>query len=119
MNEWAMSTIEDNSATPRVASSIRAWMESSKHGEDEKSRNMINVHLAREKSTLEHRSTNVPCTVENVAHAQPNVSHKEDEIQNSNFEHMHSKHPRTILKRMTGNQQPRELKWSQKMMLRV
>ena len=28
-NEWAMSTIEDNSATPRVPSSVRAWMESS------------------------------------------------------------------------------------------
>ena len=41
---------------------------------------MINVPLAREKSMLEHRSNNVPCTVENVAHAQPSVSHKEDEI---------------------------------------
>ena len=30
MNEWAMSTIEDNSATPRDLSSVRAWMESSK-----------------------------------------------------------------------------------------
>ena len=30
MNEWAMSTNEDNSATPRVPSSVRAWMESSK-----------------------------------------------------------------------------------------
>ena len=29
MNEWAMRTIEDNSATPRVPSSVRAWMESS------------------------------------------------------------------------------------------
>ena len=36
-NEWAMITIEDNSATPWVMSSVRAWMESSKHGEDEKS----------------------------------------------------------------------------------
>ena len=43
---------------------------------------MINVPLAREKSTLEHRSNNVPRTVENVAHAQPSVSHEEDEIQN-------------------------------------
>ena len=49
MNEWAMSTIEDNSATPRVPSSVRAWMESSKYGDDEKSRNMINIPLAREK----------------------------------------------------------------------
>ena len=37
MNEWAMSTIEDNSGTPRIPSWVRAWMESSKHGEDEKS----------------------------------------------------------------------------------
>ena len=49
MNEWAMSTIEDNSATPRYPSSVRAWMESSKYGEYEKSRNMINIPLAREK----------------------------------------------------------------------
>ena len=49
INEWVMSMIEDNSATPRVPSSVRAWMESSKYGEDEKSRNMINVPLAREK----------------------------------------------------------------------
>ena len=85
MNEWAMSTIEYNSATPRDPSSVRAWMESSKYGEYEKSRIMINVLLAREKSTLEHRSNNVPHTGENVARAQPSVSHEEDEIQNSNF----------------------------------
>ena len=82
-----MSTIEDNSATPRVTSSVRAWMESSKHGEDEKSRNMINIHLSREKSTIEHRSSNVSCPVEYVAHAQPSVSHEENEIQNSNIEY--------------------------------
>ena len=75
-----MSTIEDNSATPREPSLDQAWMEASKYGEYEKSRNMINVPLAREKSMLEHRSNNVPCTVENVACAQPSVSHKEDEI---------------------------------------
>ena len=68
-------------------------MESSKHGEDEKSRNMINIHLAREKSTIEHRRSNIPCAVENVAHAQPSVSHEENEIQNSNFEHVPSKRP--------------------------
>ena len=68
-------------------------MESSKYGEYEKSRNMINVPPAREKSTLEHRSNNVPCTVENVVRAQPSVSHEEDEIQNSNFEHVTSKRP--------------------------
>ena len=31
MSEWAMSTIEDNLATPRVMSSFRALIESSKH----------------------------------------------------------------------------------------
>ena len=44
-NEWAMSTIEDNSATPRDPSSVRAWMEFSKYGEYEKSRNMINCWI--------------------------------------------------------------------------
>ena len=68
-------------------------MESSKYGEDEKSRNMINVPLAREKSMLEHRSNNIQHTVENVAHAQLSVSHEEDEIHNSDFEHVPSKHP--------------------------
>ena len=89
-----MSTIEDNSATPRDPTSVRAWMESSNYGEDEKSRNMINVPLTREKSMLEHRSNNVPHTVKNVAHAQPSGSHKEDEIRNSNLEHVPSKRPR-------------------------
>ena len=93
MNEWAMSTIEENSATAMVASSVRAWMEASKHGEDEKSRNMINVHLDRKKSTIEHRSSNVPCPVENVACAQPSVSHEGDEIKNSNFEHLPGQRP--------------------------
>ena len=80
-----MSTIEDNSATPRDLSSVRAWMESSKYGEYEKSRNMINVPQAREKSTLKDGCNNTPCTDENVVRAQPNVSHEEDKIQNSNF----------------------------------
>ena len=88
MNEWVMIMIEDNSATPRVTSSVRAWTESSNHGEDQKSRTMINVPLAREKSTLEHRSSNVSCPVENVAHTPPSVSHEKDEIQNSTFEHV-------------------------------
>ena len=88
-----MSTIEDNSATPRDLCSVRAWIESSKYGEYEKSRNMINVPLAREKSTLKDGCNNAPRTGENVARAQPNVSHKEDEIQNSNFEHVPSKRP--------------------------
>ena len=92
-NEWAMSTIEDNSATPRDTSSVRSWMESSKYGEYEKSRNMINVPLAREEQTLEYRSNNVPRTVKDVVHAQPSVSHEEDEIQNTNFERVPIKPP--------------------------
>ena len=75
-----MITIVDNLATRKVTSSVRAWIESSKHGEDEKSRNMINVQLACEKSTIEHRSSNVSYQGDNVACAQPNVSHEEDEI---------------------------------------
>ena len=71
MNEWVMSMIEDNSTTPRVTSSVRAWMKSSNYREDEKSRNVINVPLACEKSTLEHRSSNVACPVENIVCAQP------------------------------------------------
>ena len=59
MSEWGMSTIEDNLATPRVLNSVLAWIESSKHGEEEKSQNMINVELACEKSTIEHRSSNI------------------------------------------------------------
>ena len=51
---------------------------------------MINVHLACEKSTFAHRRNNVPHPVENAAHAQPSVSHGEDEIKNSNFEHVPS-----------------------------
>ena len=54
---------------------------------------MINAHLAREKSTIEHRNNNVPRPVENVAHAQPSASHIEDKIQNSNFEHVPSMLP--------------------------
>ena len=92
-NEWAMSTIEDKSSSPRDLSSIRSWMESSKYREYETSRNMINVPLAREKSMLEDRCNDAPHTGENVAHAQPNVSHEEDEIQNSNFEHVPSTRP--------------------------
>ena len=92
-NEWAMSMIENNSATPRDLSSVRAWMESSKYGEYEKSRNMINVPLAREKSTLKDGCKDAQRTGENVARAQPNLSHEEDEIQNSNFEHVPSKRP--------------------------
>ena len=93
-NEWELIMIEYNSASPRVTSLFRSLMESSKHGEAVESRNMINIHLDREKSTIEHRSSNVPCPVENVAHAQPSVSHEEDEIQNSNFGYVPRKRPR-------------------------
>ena len=92
-NEWVMSTIEDNSATPEVTSSFQAWTESSKHGEDKQSRNIIIVHLAYEKPMIEHRSSNISHPVENVVHAQPSVSHEEDKIQNTNFEYESSKHP--------------------------
>ena len=43
MSEWAMSTIEDDLATLRVPRSVRALIEASKHGKEEKSRNMIIV----------------------------------------------------------------------------
>ena len=61
-------------------------MESSKYGEYENSRNMINVPLVREKSTLKDGCNDAQRTGKNVARAQPNLSHEEDEIQNSNFE---------------------------------
>ena len=61
------------------------------YGVDDNSRNIINELLVHEKSTLEHRSNNILCTLENVAHAQPSVGHEEDKIQNSNFEHVPSK----------------------------
>ena len=90
-SDWAMSMIKDNLATPRDLSSFQAWRESSKHGQEEKSQNMINVQLAHEKSHFEHRSCNNSNLGEGVAHAQP--SHEEEEIQNSNLEHESSKHP--------------------------
>ena len=37
MSEWAMSTIEDNLAAPRVLRYVQAWIESPKHGQEEKS----------------------------------------------------------------------------------
>ena len=37
MNEWVMSSIEDNLSTPMVMISVRAWIESSNHGKEEKS----------------------------------------------------------------------------------
>ena len=37
MSDWAMSMIDDNLATPREMSSVLAWRESAKHGQEEKS----------------------------------------------------------------------------------
>ena len=54
---------------------------------------MIKVQLACEKSKIELRSSNISHPGENVACAQPSVSHKEDEIQNSNFEYESSTFP--------------------------
>ena len=49
-NEWAMSTIEDNSETPRDPSSVRVWMDSSKYAEYENSCNMINLYEEDDKN---------------------------------------------------------------------
>ena len=54
---------------------------------------MINVQLACEKSKIEHRSSNTSHPGENVACAQLSVRHKEEEIQNSNFEYESIKRP--------------------------
>ena len=93
MSEWWMIRIEDNLEAPRDPSSVQAWIDSSKHVQEEKSQNMINVQLACEKSKIEHRSSNISHPGENVACAQPCVSHEEDIIQNSNFEYGSSKLP--------------------------
>ena len=46
---------------------------------------MINVQLACEKSKIEHCSSNISHPGENVACAQPSVSHEEEDIQKLNF----------------------------------
>ena len=43
MSEWVMSTIEDNSATPRVQISVRAWIEPSRYGKEDQSQNMMKM----------------------------------------------------------------------------
>ena len=58
-----------------------------------------------------------PRTGENVARAQP--SHEEDEIQNSNFEHVPRKCPSDDPEEDDRKPAAKKLKWSQKMMLRV
>ena len=93
-SESVMTTIEDNLATSRVLRSVEAWIESSRNGQEENSHNKINVLLARDKSMIEHRSSNISHPGENVACAQPSVSHEVEENQNSNFEYMSSKCPR-------------------------
>ena len=93
MSEWVMSTIEDSLETPRVQSLVRAWIECSKYGQEEKSQNTIIVQLVHEKSKIEHRSSNISHPGENVACAQPSVSHEEEEMQDLNFEYELSKRP--------------------------
>ena len=77
------------------------------------------MQLAHEKSMIQHRSSNISHPGENVAHAQPSVSHKEDGIQNSNLNMGRASVQVKILKRMIGNQQPKLLKSSQKIRLRI
>ena len=83
-SDWSMSMIEDNLATPRDLRLVRAWRESSKYAQEEKSQNMIHLQLAHEKAHFEHRSGNISNLGENVAQAQPSVSPEEEEIQNLN-----------------------------------
>ena len=71
MSDWVMSMIEDNFATPRDPSLVFAWRESSKHGQEEQSQNMINVQLDDKKSHFEHRSGSNSNLCENVTCAQP------------------------------------------------
>ena len=47
MSEWKLCAIEDNLATRMVPISVLAWIESSEHGQEEKS--LINVQLDHEK----------------------------------------------------------------------
>ena len=68
---------------------------------------------------IEHRSSNISHPGENVAHAQPSVSHEEDEIHFQILNMGRACIYVKSLKRMTGNQQPKELNKSQKMRLRV
>ena len=79
----------------------------------------INVWLACEKSMLKDGCKNAPHTGENVARARPNVSHEEDEIQISNFEHVPSKRPRDDHEEDDRKPAAKRIKMSQKMMLRV
>ena len=80
---------------------------------------MIDVQLAREKSKIEHRSSNISHPGENVACAQPSVSQEEEKIQNSNIEYELSK--RTSEDPEEDDRKPaaKRIKRSQKMRLKV
>ena len=119
MSEWAMSTIEHNLPTPRVMSSVLAWIESSKLGQEEKSQNMINVQLACEKSKIEHRRSNISHPGENAAHARPSVITKKRKFKIQIMNMSRASVQVKILKRMIENQQQKDLRRSQKMRLRV
>ena len=80
---------------------------------------MINVQLAREKSTIEHRSSNISHPGEDVAHAQPSVSHEEDEIQNLNFYYGSSTCPSEDPEEDDRKPSAKRVKKSQKMRLIV
>ena len=54
---------------------------------------------------------NAPRTGEDVARAQPNVSHEEDEIQNSNFEHVPSKPPNEDPEENDRKPAAKRIKW--------
>ena len=59
---------------------------------------------------MEHRSNNVPRTFKNGACAQPSVSHEEDKIQNSNFEHVPSRCPRDDLEEVNRKPAAKRIK---------
>ena len=67
---------------------------------------------------IEHRSSNISYPGENVARAQPSVSHEEEEIQNSNLSMSRPSIQVKILKRMKKPAE-KKLRKSQKMRLRV
>ena len=68
---------------------------------------MVNLQLAREKSKIQHKSSNLG---ENVAHAQPSVSHEKEEIQNSYFEYESSKRPSEGLEEDDGKPAAKRIK---------
>ena len=80
---------------------------------------MINVQLAHEKSHFEHRCGNNSNLGDTVAHAQPSVTHQDEEIQIQILNLSQVNFQVKILKRMIENQQQNKFKSSQKMRLRV